>query len=192
MLTAIPNLQKLMLIFAVFFYSACMPCMYPKGTVISFDEDELKWIPDQRIGDSVYFSDGATIKVMTVEESSQFLSECLCAGPCRCCPEDDILSYTYSLQGDPIENTLIHEGFTIYLEKNAGVFTKSFQWNCMYGNFSEYDKKLDSLEVGGRWYSEVYEKEINECHVRKIYFVQDDGFIRIVSDTTTWDRIPKP
>lgn len=171
-------------------FQNCKVCMYPQGTIITFTEEELAWIPDGAVGDSIYFTNGITDKVMYIDESEQFLSECLCAGPCKCCPEDDDLIYEYRLYGDEIPNTMVNEGFSISLLRSMGVFSKRFQWSCIYQDFSDFDKKLDSIDINGINYKDVFVKEMNYCHMKNLYFKQGIGVLRMEMDTVTWDRKP--
>jgi len=158
----------------------------------SFSLADLEWIPADSTGDSVVFihTSGA-VKTFFVRRKEQYLSEVKCAGPCFCnCPEDNSGYFDFELTGAEIQNTLgIHEGLTINLIKTNNHVQHTFSWSCLYGSFYQFDYTLDTLTVSGKLYEEVYVKELEVCHIRKIFYCKKEGLIRFDYDDGTWQRV---
>jgi hypothetical protein len=158
----------------------------------SFSVDELAWIPDGQIGDSVVFnnSDGET-KTFYFRLNESYISEVKCAGPCFCnCREENTGFYDFQLTGDEIpDHQGIQEGLTINLIKSNNAFQKVFSWSCIYGSFQDFDYSIDTITVNDQVYSEVYVKELSVCNIRKLFFCKKIGLIRFDYDDGTWERV---
>jgi hypothetical protein len=168
---------------------SCCNCSNEKQT---FSIDELEWIPNGEIGDSVvYINDYGVTKTFYIRVKEEFIDEVKCAGPCFCnCPEDNTGYYDFQLTGDQIPNTTgILEGLTINLIKTNNAYQKTFTWSCPYGSFQDFDYSLDTLSVNNKLYSEIFIKELNVCHIRKIFFCKGIGLIRFDYDDGKWERL---
>lgn len=178
----------LLFISLTFWFGSCCVCSNEEQT---FSNQELIWIPQDSTGDSIlYINQTGELKTFHIRRKEQFLSVVKCAGPCFCnCPEENTGYYDFELTGDQILNTLVHEGLTINLVKTNNVIHKTFSWSCLYGSFQEFDYTLDTLTVRNKMYREIYVKELEVCHIRKIFYCKLEGLIRFDYDDGTWERL---
>jgi len=157
-----------------------------------FTSDELGWLPDGEIGDSLVFSNGkGETKTLYIREKQELISEGECAFvPCCACPEDNSLYYDFEFTGKKIPNTTgILEGLTINLNKTNNVFQKTFSWSCIYGSFQDFDYSVDTLTINNKLYKNIFVKELEVCNIRKIFYCKEIGLIRFDYDDNKWERV---
>jgi len=171
----------------LFTLASCCNCSNEEQT---FASDDLEWIPDGDIGDSVVFinADGEE-KIFYIRVMEQYISEVKCAGPCFCnCPEENTGYYDFQFTGEEIPNTLgIREGITINLIKTNNMVQKTFTWSCPYGSFQDFDYSIDTITVRNKLYHNVFVKEMDVCNIRKIFYCKGIGLIRFDYDDGTWE-----
>ncbi|MBK9358186.1 MAG: hypothetical protein IPN08_12445 [Bacteroidales bacterium] len=168
---------------------SCCDCSNREQT---FSEDELSWIPDGQVGDSVVFVNGnGGTKTFFIRVSDQSIDEVKCAGPCFCnCPEDNTGYYRFELTGEQIPNTIgIYEGLNINLRKTDDFCEKTYTWSCPDGSFHDFDYSIDTMTINGRLYNDILVKELTVCHIRKIYFSRANGLLRFDYDDGVWERL---
>ena len=174
-----------------FSFISCSKCLLPEGSVITFNAEESKWIPEmEHIRDSIYFRCGGNVKAMFINNHNSTLYDCNYLG--KCCPEDQTLVFDYLIitKFDPALE--YEERFAFSLKKVDNTFSKSFQWNCPNGSFLEFDSRLDSLVVGGITHYDVYVKNLTDCALSSIYFSTSTGIVRMQLGGCVWDRFYKP
>lgn len=156
-----------------------------------FTSDELEWLPVGEVGDSLVFrNDNGETKTLYVNYKNESFSEEKCAGPCCVCPEDNSVFYDFQFTGEQIPNTLsIQEGLTINLIKSKNGFQKTFSWSCLYGSFQDFDYSLDTLTINNKLYKDIFVKELDVCHIRKIFYCKEIGLIRFDYDDGRWERL---
>lgn len=157
----------------------------------AFTAEELKWLPTGNLGDSIVFINGeGEAKTLYVNYKEQSISKEKCAGPCCVCPEDNTSYYDFQFTGEQIPNTLsMKEGLTVNLIKSKNEFHKTFSWSCPFGSFQDFDYSLDTLTINNKLYTNIFVKELDVCHIRKIFYCKGIGLIRFDYDDGKWERL---
>jgi hypothetical protein len=172
----------------LFLIESCCNCTNEEQ---KFTSEELEWIPVGEIGDSLLFSnDNGETKTLYVNYRQESFSEKECSGPCCVCPEDNSAFYDFQFTGEQIPNTIgIQEGLTINLIKSKNIFQKTFSWSCPYGSFQDFDYSIDTLTINKKLYKDIFVKELDVCHIRKIFYCKGIGLIRFDYDDDKWERL---